>query len=82
VTTSTMTVAHLGDSVSGPSGCSRNRAIHVSKVQNEHVIDDDDLLFVLAETTSSLLIYTRLGTPSRDRRKKTRVMMLLSCSLW
>jgi hypothetical protein len=33
-----MTVAHLGDSVSGPSGCSRNRAIHVSKVQNEHVI--------------------------------------------
>ena len=44
--------------------------------------DDDDLLFVLAETTNSLPLYTRLGTPSRDIRKKTRVMMLLSCSLW
>jgi hypothetical protein len=45
------------------------------------VDDDDDLLFVLVETTKSLLSYTRLGTPSRDRRK-ARVMMLLSCSLW
>jgi hypothetical protein len=33
--------------------------------------DDDDLLFVLAEITNSLLLYTRLGTPSRDRRKNT-----------
>jgi hypothetical protein len=33
--------------------------------------DDDDLLFVLAETTNSLPLYTHLGTPSRDRRKNT-----------
>ena len=32
--------------------------------------DDDDLLFVLAQTINSLLLYTRLGTPSRDRKKK------------
>ena len=43
--------------------------------------DDDDLLCVLEETTNSLPLYTHLGTPSRDRRK-ARVMMLLSCSLW
>jgi hypothetical protein len=43
--------------------------------------DDDDLLFVLAETTNSLPLYTHLGTPSRYRRK-ARVMMLLSCFLW
>jgi hypothetical protein len=45
-------------------------------------VDDDDLLFVLAETTNSLPIYTRVGTPSRDTRKKKRVTMLISCSLW
>ena len=31
--------------------------------------DDDDLLFVLAETIIRLLLYTRLGTPFRYRRK-------------
>jgi hypothetical protein len=31
--------------------------------------DDDDLLFVLAETIIRILLYTRLGTPSRYRRK-------------
>jgi hypothetical protein len=33
------------------------------------VTNDDDLLFVLAETTNILPLYNHLGTPSRDRRK-------------
>ena len=41
-----------------------------TRVPAKYTDDDDDLLFVLAETINSLLLYTRWSTPSRDRRKK------------
>jgi hypothetical protein len=60
--------------------CSRRTRARDS-IYDKSPDDDDDLLFVLAETTNSLPLYNHLGTPSIDRRK-ARVMMLLSCSLW
>jgi hypothetical protein len=38
--------------------------------------DDDYLLFVLAETTSSLPLYTHLGTSSRNRRKAVQTLAI------
>jgi hypothetical protein len=40
-------------------------------MEAKHGSDDDDLLFVFAETKNSLPLCTRLGTPSRDRRRNT-----------
>jgi hypothetical protein len=49
--------------LSGPGEARTILLLHIISARPSKQPDDDDLLFVLAETTNRLLLYTHLGIP-------------------